>query len=671
MDILILDETRADYLAVERHLARRDAAINCHWASDWASIEAALAAQRWAVILTDYTFPGIRFLDLLLLVQARQPDVPIILVSGSLGEETAVDLYRQGVWDFALKDNLGRLQTIMDRSLREASERVARRRAEASLRLVDAAMNASDRAVMITDVQGYVEWVNGAFTRLTGYALDDLHARNARLLRSGLEPNAVDTLRWTTLEEGRPWHGELINRRKDGSLYHDEMTITPVRDPSGILKNIVSVHQDVTERKAMEAALLQSQQALQAHKDHLEEVVASRTAEAERLSRVKSEFLANMSHEIRTPLNAMLGMAQVGWRQCKDTGDRRTFTRILDSGQHLVRVLDDILDFSKIDMGKLHLDSAPVDLPALLGAAADMFSESARARGLALEVDVDPALPRWILGDGLRLSQVVVNILSNAVKFTERGGVTLSADGASGNLELRVVDTGVGMTDAQVQRIFQPFEQADTSTTRRFGGSGLGLAITARLVELMGGSIAVISAPGAGSTFSITVPLTAAPVPVEAAEDAAVPRGRAARPQRGGRLKGVHILAAEDNETNRILLGEILRLEGAQLTLANDGAAACELVARHGEATFDVVLTDIQMPVMDGYGLARSLRTTAPTLPVIGLTAHAMEEERQRCLAAGMLSHVSKPIDLDALVATVLRYARAPRAADHQPASSA
>jgi len=555
VDVLILGETRADYLEIERFLSRRDAATHCRWASDWTRIESALTSRRWSLILTDFPIPGVRFPDLLRLARARQPDVPIVLVSNSLDEEVALELYRQGVWDFVLKHNLWRLHPVMDRALREAGERAARRRAEDSLHIMEGVMNASDRAVMITDAQGCVERINAAFTRLTGYTLEDLNARTVRFLRSGLEPNPLDALRWESVEEGRSWRGELLNRRKDGSLYHDEMTVTPMRDPTGMLSHIVSVHQDITARKEMEAALLQSQQALQAHKDHLEELVAQRTAEAERLARVKSEFLANMSHEIRTPLNAVLGMAQVGWRQCKDSGDRRTFTRILDSGQHLLRVLDDILDFSKIDLGKLHLDRAPVDLSALLNAAADMLGESARARGLELHVDIDPTLPRWILGDGLRLSQVVVNILSNAVKFTEGGAVTLSADHVPGGLQLRVIDTGVGMSDAQMQRIFEPFEQADISTTRRFGGSGLGLAITARLVELMRGTIEVTSAVGVGSTFSVSLPLVAAEAPQEPAEAEVATRARADRPQRGGRLEGLHILAAEDNEINRILLG--------------------------------------------------------------------------------------------------------------------
>ncbi|MDP2315798.1 MAG: response regulator [Pseudomonadota bacterium] len=534
MDLLVLDDARADFLLVEGHLAPHG--VRAHWASDWAGIDAALASRRWDAILSDHSFPGLRFLDLLHLVQARQPDVPIILVSGSVGEDSVGDLFRQGVWDFVRKDDLVRLVPIVERSLREMGKRVARRRAEAS-------------------------------------------------------------------------------------------------------------------------ALLQSQQALQAHKDHLEEVVAARTAEAERLARVKSEFLANMSHEIRTPLNAMLGMAQVGWRQSGGPRERLTYSRILDSGQHLLGVLDDILDFSKIEIGKMDLDTSAVDLPRLLAAAVDMMTGSARSRGLDLWLDIDPSLPRWISGDALRISQVVVNLLSNAVKFTEQGRVELAAERAEGRLVLRVTDTGVGMTDLQLGRLFHPFEQADSSTTRRFGGSGLGLAITRRLIDLMDGTIDVASVAAAGSSFTISLPLVEATAPAGATDE---PLGLApvAEGPRGGRLRGLHILAAEDNDTNRILLGEMLRMEGAALTLAADGAAAFAILEREGERTFSVLLTDIQMPVMDGHALARKVRASAPTLPIVGLTAHAMDEERQRCHASGMVAHVSKPIDMAALVATLLRHAR-------------
>jgi PAS domain S-box-containing protein len=674
MDILIVEDVRADFLLLQRHLVNRGLAEHCHWVSDPAKIEAALADRQWGVILSDYTIPGIRFLDLLKLLLDRQPDVPIILVSGSLGEETAVDLLKEGLWDFVLKDNLTRLVPIIDRSLREAWGRVAQRQAEVRLRMVDTAMNAAANAVMITDPTGAIEWINAAAASLIGFNLEEVQGKNPRFLRSGLEPADTYVHLWETISSGRTWRGELINRRKDGALYTQYTTITPVRDHTGALRHFVSVAEDISIRKLMETALTESQQALRSHKEHLEEVVAARTAEAERLSRVKSDFLANMSHEIRTPLNAILGHAQIGWIQSDGTRDRATYTRILGSGRHLLGVLDDILDVSKIEAGMLHLAEEPVELAPLLQETMEMMDANARAAGIGLRLELGPGLPGWVRGDALRLSQVLVNLLSNAVKFTERGSVTFTVERDDG-LRLRVTDTGIGMTDEQLARLFLPFEQADSSTTRRFGGTGLGMAITRRLVELMKGSIEVTSTFGVGSTVTVHLPLeevdppraTLAEPPPTATEDeppveVAPPVEELPPPgtpyRANNRLQGIRVLGAEDNMANRLLLGEMLRLEGAQLTLAEDGAAAFSVLEQVGEAAFDLVLTDIQMPVMDGHTLARKIRIFAPTLPVLGLTAHAMDEERLRCLESGMVAHLSKPIDMRMLVSTVRKYAR-------------
>ncbi|MES2642935.1 MAG: response regulator [Myxococcota bacterium] len=680
MDILVVEDVRADFLLIQRHLLQRGVASRCHWVSDQAGIDAALTTQRWGVILSDYSIPGLHFLDLLVKFQEAQPDVPVILVSGSVGEETAVDLLKQGLWDFVLKDNLIRLVPIIDRSLREAWGRVARRQAEARLRMVDTAMNAAANAVMITDPRGSIEWINAASAALIGFTLDEVQGKNPRFLRSGLEPADTYVHLWETIASGRTWRGELINRRKDGEVYTQYTTITPVRDHTGALRHFVSVAEDITIRKLMETALTESQQALRSHKEHLEEVVAARTAEAERLSRVKSDFLANMSHEIRTPLNAILGHAQIGWIQSDGTRDRATYTRILGSGRHLLGVLDDILDVSKIEAGMLHLAEEPVELARLVRETMEMMDANARAAGIGLRLELGPGLPGWVRGDALRMSQVLVNLLSNAVKFTERGSVTFTVESADGltraeGLRLRVTDTGIGMTDEQLGRLFLPFEQADTSTTRRFGGTGLGMAITRRLVELMKGSIEVRSTFGVGSTVTVHLPLdevnpptAALAEPPPAASDDEPPvevappveeMPPAGTPYRASnRLQGIRVLGAEDNMANRLLLGEMLRLEGAQLTLAEDGAAAFAVLEREGEQAFDLVLTDIQMPVMDGHTLARKIRTFAPTLPVIGLTAHAMDEERLRCLASGMVAHLSKPIDMRVLVSTVRSYAR-------------
>ncbi|NTV12221.1 MAG: response regulator, partial [Zoogloea sp.] len=355
-----------------------------------------------------------------------------------------------------------------------------------------------------------------------------------------------------------------------------------------------------------------------------------------------------MSHEIRTPLNAVLGLARIGHRDAAGHHSQATFGRILDAGELLLGIINDILDFSKIDAAKLVIERVAFSLAEVMERAVELIARRAQDKGLEFRVEMAPDLPAGCLGDPLRLTQILGNLLSNAVNFTERGGVTLSVSRHDERLVFRVVDTGIGMTVEQQARVFRAFEQADTSAARRFGGTGLGLAITRRLVDLMEGDMSLESTPGRGSIFEVRIPFAETEAPTHVARPEA----------NGARLAGLSILAADDNEVNRMVLEDLLRHEGAAVSLVENGAQAVEQVRRCGPDAYHAVLMDIQMPEMDGYEAARRIRASAPDLPVIGLTAHALAEERQRCIAAGMVEHVSKPIDLDALVAAILKHAR-------------
>jgi PAS domain S-box-containing protein len=370
---------------------------------------------------------------------------------------------------------------------------------------------------------------------------------------------------------------------------------------------------------------------------------------AEAAARVKGEFLANMSHEIRTPLNGVLGLAQVGYRDGEmPTRARESFARILESGKTLLALVNDILDFSKIEAGKLPIEQIPVDIRALIGDVAEGFGERAEAKGLGFSVTRAPDLPLYCLGDPVRLSQILLNLVGNAVKFTERGRVELWAGREGPHLIFRVEDTGIGLSTEQRERLFAPFEQGDTSTTRKFGGTGLGLAITRRLVDLMGGQILIESSPGKGSVFEVQLPYR------EVTDGVSV-SGECAPDNRGGpRLAGLRILVAEDNEINGLVIDEMLRAEGARLTIVENGRLAVDAVANGG--AWDLALLDVQMPEMDGLEACRRILELVPDLPVIGQTAHALSEEHAKCRDAGMVDVVTKPIDPDRLVQTVLRH---------------
>ena len=396
---------------------------------------------------------------------------------------------------------------------------------------------------------------------------------------------------------------------------------------------------------------------LRRRREILEQLKAALTA-ADGASRAKTSFLANMSHEIRTPMNGILGMTELLLQTPLEPRQRELAAAAHASGKTMLRVLNDVLDVSKIEAGKVVLELVDFDLRQLLDDELALFRATATASGTTLEGEFDPALPTFVNGDPTRLRQVLTNLLNNAIKFTERGGqVRLSArrlggDAASHRVAFEVRDSGIGISKAAQRRLFEPFTQADESTTRRFGGTGLGLAISRELVTLMGGELMVDSAPGAGSTFRIELTLAAArgeqePAPSTPAIDAA---------GGGRRLAGLHLLVAEDNAVNLQVVVAMLEGLGATVDCALDGAQA---VARCRTGRYDALLLDIQMPGMDGYEAARLIRAEgAHELPIIAVTANAMATDRDLALAAGMNDHLPKPLTQEALAAMVSKWTR-------------
>jgi len=547
-------------------------------------------------------------------------------------------------------------RTLLQATVRDITDR---RKAEEQLRKLSLAVEQSPHSILITNVNAEIEYVNDAFVRISGYAREELIGKNPKILQSGQTPADTYDALWQALGEGRIWQCELINKRKSGEIYVEQAIFAPIRQPDGTITHYLAVKEDITEQKRINVEL-------ERHRAHLEELVSERTAElaeakeaAESANRVKSAFLANMSHEIRTPLNAITGMAHLMMRDGVSGKQADRLDKIVLAGQHLLGIINDILDLSKIEAGKLQLEQTRLSVTEILGDVASMLQERAKEKGLTLTLEAD-ALPS-LAGDPVRVRQALLNYASNAVKFTDQGAIRLRAikvaeDDDHVSVRFEVEDTGIGIPPESITKLFASFEQADSSTTRRYGGTGLGLAITRRLAELMGGDAGVTSVPGQGSTFWFSVRLLRDGEPVQAKPILERNAETIIRNEYAGR----RVLVADDDPVNREVAKELIKDIGLSVTLAEDGAVAFD---QAGSKDFDLILMDIQMPVLDGLEATAAIRglENCRHVPILAMTANAFAEDKQRCLEAGMDDFIAKPFDPAILFEMLLKWLRSGR----------
>ncbi len=532
-----------------------------------------------------------------------------------------------------------------------------RKQAEEHMRKLALAVEQSPHSIVITNISAEIEFVNAEFCRSSGYTVQEVLGKNPRILQSGQTPQATYESLWDALTSGQNWHGEFLNRRKNGETYVELQHFTPIRAMDGRVTHYLSIKEDITERKRIEAELEQ-------HRHHLEELVAERSSQifrlneqleervaaAESANQAKSRFLANMSHEIRTPMNAIIGLTYHLRRKITDPDQVDKLNTVASSAEHLLGVINDILDISKIEADKLVLEKTHFDLDELISRICSMMSGRAQAKRLELIVDT-AASPGSLVGDPTRLGQVLLNYLGNAVKFTERGSITLRTRVLeSGDSEVlirfEVSDSGIGIAAEHLPRLFHAFEQADGSTTRRFGGTGLGLAINQRLAHMMGGAVGVESTLGEGSTFWITARLSRS----GKADDRFFIAG----------LQDQHALVVDDTPGTRLVHTQLLGRIGMPSRSVASGAEALQALAEtdaRGQP-IDLVLLDMLMPDMDGFETLRAIRASElsrqPTVWLV--TASSDRHILDSAPEVGFANALVKPVTLASLHEALHRY---------------
>ena len=510
------------------------------------------------------------------------------------------------------------------------------------VRKLSRAVDQSPISVVITDLRGNIEYVNSAYLKVTGYGLDELMGVNSNILKSGHTKDEEYKNLWNTILAGKEWKGEFLNKRKNGELFWEEASVSPIKDQDQTITHFLGIKQDISVKKRLENEVIYAKE------------------KAEEADKLKTAFLANMSHEIRTPMNAIMGFSNLLLDESMSQEDRFEYIDLINSNsRNLLKLIDDIFDIARIEAGQLKVSTSDFNFNKTLHELHTSFEQFTIKKG-GEKINLELALPQvehhgFIHSDPLRLKQILSNLVANALKYTEHGSVKLGyniipANASAKNrplLQFFVKDSGIGIPQNKMSVIFDRFRQADDSHTREYGGTGLGLAISKNIAQLLGGNLRAVSSVGKGSVFYLTIPLKEAdvtPDPIQKEKPVKTTLD----------WKDKIILIAEDVESNFQLLETLLRKTGANVMWVKNGVEAIEMTEK--TKGIDLILMDIQMPVLNGFEATKAIKKTHESLPVIAVTAFALEGDKEKILHAGCDDYIAKPVKSKELFAKMSKF---------------
>ncbi len=575
------------------------------------------------IVISDYSLPSFTGMKALEIVLEKAPDIPVIIVTGSMNEDTAVDCLKAGAANYVIKEHIKRLGPAILSAFEQKKIKEEKEKALEQIHLLSTAVEKSPLYIVITDINGNIEYVNPKFTVQTGYSFEEVKGRNMRILQSGKQNKEFYREMWDTILSGKDWSGEMINKKKNGELYWENASIASIADDEGNITHFIGIKEDITEKKKINEELIKAKE------------------KAEESDRLKSAFLANMSHEIRTPMNGILGFTGLLKEPHLADDEKNQYIDIIGkSTNRLLNTLNDIIDISKIEAGQVEVKLSVVNVSRKMLDVIEFFSHEAQQKGLKLNyIPGNLTEDFMVKTDEIKLESILSNLIKNAIKYTLKGSIIIGAEYKDNSfLEFYVKDTGIGIPQERMEAIFSRFEQADIEDKMAFQGSGLGLAITKSYVEMLGGTITVQSTVDVGTTFTVKIP-----VGVENNEAQDV-KPDSLSGEKTNLLKNMTLMVAEDDESSRELLEIIFKKKVKKLLFTCTGKETLEAIKQHPET--DVILMDIKLPDGDGLTTTRKIREFNREVMIIAQTAYALSGDREKALEAGCNDYIAKPFGL-------------------------